>query len=92
MDDELRRLERAARAGDLDAAYAWLRATNRTGDYAGQYQALMTICDLQTSPEFKRLQALMDEVDRMLPKLPAVEDPPFELVTGPSSGSITIRR
>lgn len=67
MDERIRSLERRARAGDPEAALAWMREAERMGDRVAEFTALMLYMDLSTTPELRRIMEMVDEIDRLRP-------------------------
>lgn len=72
MDDKLRKLERRAKEGNLQAAARWFQETCRTGDLTSQLEAMKLMGELQYPELFETLR-MLEETEKLL-QMPPVED------------------
>jgi len=90
MDARLRKLEREARRGDLDAALAWMRAASQSGDLQQSYDALMLVAELQhpdlmeTIREIDKVRETQEQVRRLMDNVsrPAAGPTPYIVTSG----------
>ena len=64
VDQKIRETERRARAGDLNAAQQWLHEASRAGDLMAQYEAMMTLFELQSPGLMKQMREI-DEINKI---------------------------
>lgn len=65
MDERIRNYERRAKAGDIDAAIAWMMEAVRTGDVQAQWDAMTLLGELQHPGLLKQLEEINDMLDRV---------------------------
>lgn len=81
MDEKIRRLERAAKKGDLQAAMAWFRAIRRADDkdYERQLEAMKLIAELQY-PGLAETMRMLEEQQKLIQQV-EIAPPEGEWVT-----------